>query len=234
MRLLSLVVVLPSVVLGAVAAAALGGDSGARSATVPAGGAQAPVTAPEPSVSEPIRWRRSRAVGLPYAGRLVRGVRLPSEGRDFFTWDPVKRRVPNRQWRRWGHDRLIRTLLAVLRRFREAHPEVPRVAVGDLSRPRGGNFGKRFGGLGHRSHQNGLDLDVYYPRLDRRELGPRRVSQVDRALAQELVTLFVKAGAKYVFVGPRVGLRGPRRIVQPLRHHDDHMHVRLRPRRNGR
>jgi hypothetical protein len=31
-----------------------------------------------------------------------------------------------------------------------------------------------------------------------------------------------------VFVGPHVGLRGPRRIVQPLRLHDDHMHVRIR------
>src|SRR5918995_5416092 len=33
----------------------------------------------------PIRWRRSRALGLPYDGRLVRGVKLPCEGRDFFT-----------------------------------------------------------------------------------------------------------------------------------------------------
>jgi protein MpaA len=37
-----------------------------------------------------------------------------------------------------------------------------------------------------------------------------------------------------IFVGPHTGLRGPRRIVRPLVHHDDHLHVRLqddRPRR---
>ena len=28
---------------------------------------------------EPIVWRESRALGLPYAGRLLRGVRLPAE-----------------------------------------------------------------------------------------------------------------------------------------------------------
>ena len=32
------------------------------------------------------------------------------------------------------------------------------------------SFGRRFGGLGHASHQNGLDVDVYYPRIDGREL----------------------------------------------------------------
>jgi hypothetical protein len=32
-----------------------------------------------------------------------------------------------------------------------------------------------------------------------------------------------------VFVGPSLGLRGPRRIVSPLVHHDNHLHVRLAP-----
>jgi hypothetical protein len=52
---------------------------------------------------------------------------------------------------------------------------------------------------------------------------------VDRVLAQDLVDRFVAAGAQYVFVGYRVGLRGPRRVVQAIPHHDDHLHVRLRP-----
>ena len=46
----------------------------------------------------------------------------------------------------------------------------------------------RFGGLGHVSHQNGLDADVYYPRMDGLERRPYRPSQVDRALAQDLLT----------------------------------------------
>ena len=179
--------------------------------------------------SEPIQWRHSRSLGVPWDGRLVNGVQLPAEGTDYFTWDPVLKRSPNRPWRRWGSDRLLHMLLRVLDEYSAAHPEAARVGVGDLSRPHGGVFDERFGGRGHASHQNGLDVDVYYPRLDGQELRPAKPSQIDRALAQELVTRFVRAGAVKVFVGPHTGLRGPRRTVQKLILHDDHMHVRIGP-----
>jgi murein endopeptidase len=177
-----------------------------------------------------IHWRRSVAVGLPFGGRLVRGVQLPSQGQDYFTWDPVLERPPNRPWRRWGTDRLIRTLITVLHEYRTAHPEAPRVGVADLSRPRGGEFGRQFGGLGHSSHQNGLDVDVLYPRRDRREREPFAPRQVDLRLSQDLVRRFVRVGARYIFVGPHLRLTGPRRRVQRLIYHDDHMHVRIPPR----
>ena len=205
----------------------------AGSGSAPAGGTAGRPAAVAARRHPKVRWRRSRALGLPWDGRLVRGVRLPPEGRHYFTWDPVAHRAPNRWWRRYGTDLLIRKLLRIARAHRRAHPEAPRVAVGDLSRPRGGDFGERFGGLGHGSHQNGLDVDVYYPRRDRRERQAFRVRQIDRRLAQDLVDRFVRAGAVYVFVGPRTDLRGARRVVQGLVHHDDHMHVRIRPRRRA-
>jgi hypothetical protein len=172
--------------------------------------------------------RRSYALGKPWDGRLANGVQLTSEGPDHFTWDPVFKRSPNRPWRRWGTARLVRTLLTVLADYHAAHPEAPRVGVGDLSRPRGGSFGRRFGGIGHASHQNGLDVDVYYPRRDGVEKQAFRVAQIDRPLAQDLVDRFVRAGALKLFVGPHTGLHGPPRIVRPLVHHDDHVHVRIR------
>jgi murein endopeptidase len=178
---------------------------------------------------EPIQWQASRSLGVPWDGTLVRGVQLPAAGEHFFTWDPVKKRSPNRPWRRWGTDRLLRVLLRVLDEYAAAHPEASRVGIGDVSRPHGGVFDERFGGRGHASHQNGRDVDVYYPRLDGQELGPVRPAQVDRVLSQELVTRFVRAGAVKVFVGPNVGLRGPRRKVERLIYHDDHMHVRIGP-----
>jgi murein endopeptidase len=101
------------------------------------------------------------------------------------------------------------------------------MAVGDLSRPHGGDFGPRFGYIGHASHQNGLDVDVYYPRADGRELAPRDASEIDRALSQELVNRFLAAGAEVIFVGPNTRLAGPAERVQPLVHHDNHLHVRL-------
>ena len=195
-----------------------------------------PAPSPPPAAPAPpkptwpqVRWRESRSLGLPHAGRLVGGVRLPREGEHFFTWDPVLKTSTSRPWRRWGTDRLVRVLLRVAREHRAAHPKAPRLTIGDLSRPRGGDFGKRFGILGHVSHQNGLDVDVYYPRKDRGEKAPRRPGQVDQRLAQDLVDRFVAAGAIKVFVGPSLDLRGPRGVVEKLVHHDDHLHVRLRP-----
>jgi murein endopeptidase len=100
--------------------------------------------------------------------------------------------------------------------------------VGDLSRPRGGDFGASYGYIGHASHQNGLDADVYYPRADRRDRPPKYASQINPVLSQELVDRFVRAGAVKVFVGPGTGLTGPAGIVAPLVNHDNHLHVRIR------
>jgi murein endopeptidase len=174
-----------------------------------------------------VHWHQSTALGTHTAGRLEHGVRLPAEGRTFFTWDPVLRRSPNRDWRRWGTDRLVRVVLDVARDHHAAHPRAPRMAIGDLSRPHGGDFGPRFGYIGHASHQNGLDVDVYYPRADARELAPRDAGEIDRRLSQELVDRFLAAGAQVIFVGPSTGLHGPPGRVQALVHHDNHLHVRL-------
>jgi murein endopeptidase len=184
-------------------------------------------TLPPAGAAPQVHWRRSKAVGAPYAGRLRHGVRLPAEGNTYFTWDPIRDMKPNRGWRRWGTDRLVRTTLRVARRYAAENPGAPRLTIGDLSRPHGGNFGPQYGGLGHVSHQNGLDIDIYYPRADRRERAAREPGQVDVRLSQKLVNMFVAAGAQRVFVGPSLDLHGPRRIVTPLVHHDDHLHVRL-------
>ncbi|HEY8465279.1 MAG TPA: penicillin-insensitive murein endopeptidase [Solirubrobacterales bacterium] len=177
-----------------------------------------------------IEWRDSRALGAHHDGRLVSGVLLPSQGATFFTWHPVKEHKPNPAWRRWGTDVLIRRTLRVLRGFARAHPNAPRIGIGDISREHGGNFGPEVsGGLGHVSHQNGLDVDVYYPLRSGRERAARRVSEIDTRLAQDLVDRFTAAGAVRVFVGPNTGLRGPRGVVVPLANHDDHLHARFAP-----
>ena len=192
---------------------------------------EARLTEPVPPVrpEAQIEWKRSLAIGTPAAGRLVRGVRLPAEGEHFFTWDPVKRRSPNRGWRRYGTDTLVRLVLRIAREYGEAHPAAPRMAVGDLSRPRGGDFGPQFGYIGHASHQNGLDVDVYYPRADGRERAPRDAAEIDPRLSQDLLDRFVAAGAITVFVGPNTGLTGPPGVVAPLVNHDNHLHIRIAP-----
>jgi murein endopeptidase len=183
---------------------------------------------PQRSPEERIRWRRSVAVGSPIAGRLVRGVQLPARGGHFATWDPILRRSPNRGWRRWGTDRLVRLLLALAREYRAVHPAARPLLVGDLSRPHGGDFGPQFGYIGHASHQNGLDADIYYPRRDRTPKPPRTAAEIDRRLSQDLVDRLLAVGAVRVLVGPETGLRGPPSLVRAVPNHDNHLHVRIR------
>lgn len=175
----------------------------------------------------PVVYQPSIAKGKPNKGRLLGGVQLPDQGPDFFTWDSIYETSPNRPWRRWGTGRLIALVLRVSQEYRLANPDAPRVGIQDLSRPRGGFFGRRYGGLGHASHQNGLDVDIAYPRLDRQELGVTAPWQIDRILAQDLVDRLELAGAEYVFVGPRTKLDTTGPVVQKLVFHDDHMHVRI-------
>jgi hypothetical protein len=58
---------------------------------------------------------------------------------------------------------------------------------------------------------------------------PERPPLVDRRRAQWLVDRAARADARYVFIGPNVGLRRPRSNVQYLALHDNHLHLRIRP-----
>ena len=118
----------------------------------------------ESAVDPPIAWESSRAVGEPFAGGSCAASSCRPRGVTSGPTTGALRTSPNRPWRRWGTDRLVRMLLAVIADYRAANPTAARVGIADLSRPRGGPFGKRFGGLGHASHQNGLDADILYPR----------------------------------------------------------------------
>jgi murein endopeptidase len=174
-------------------------------------------------VTEAVRvtWHHATSVGLQYAGRLIDGTQLPQEGPNWVTWDPATDSSPNLPDRLYGHERTIRAILSVLAGYRAAHPDAPEVVVGDISFRHGGRMDE------HVSHQNGLDVDIYYPRLDRRATAPTSPQQVDRRLAQDLLDRFIAEGAKVVFVGYSTGLRGESGVVVPYPNHENHMHVRF-------
>jgi murein endopeptidase len=170
-----------------------------------------------------IEWHRATSVGLPYSGRLIDGTQLPVEGPNWVTWNPTTDSVPNSPNRLYGNDHTIRTILSVLAAYRDTHPDAPRVVVGDISFRDGGSMDE------HVSHENGLDVDVYYPRRDGHVSAPVATSQIDHHLAQDLLDRFVAAGAQVVFVGYSTGLRGPSGVVVPYPNHENHMHVRFPP-----
>ena len=235
---------LPLLAAGALVALVCGAAAGARADDIAGqavarraqSGGLAPTGHPFPAncrIPKSMLTAGSRPIGKPGRGRLVNGVPFPEESDFWFTWDFPEGFSPNPQWRRYGTEKLVLTLECVLSAYGARHPELARLGVADLSRTHGGSFGRKYGGLGHGSHQNGLDVDVLMPRLDLCECAPQSSTEVDAVHAQELADAFVAAGAQYLFVSPvlyRQGLlRGPRGVVIPLRFHDDHIHVRIRP-----
>jgi hypothetical protein len=168
-------------------------------------------------------WRHAVSLGLPYDGRLVDGTQLPIDGPAWVTWDPVTDSVPNQPDRLYGNQHTIKTIIAVTEAYHAAHPGAPRIVVGDISRTGGGPMDE------HVSHQNGLDVDVYYPRVDGTLRAPTQSDQIDTALAQDLLDRFVAAGARMIFVGFHAGLHGPSGVVIPYPNHEYHMHVRFPP-----
>ncbi len=170
----------------------------------------------------------SRAVGKPWDGRLVCGVQLPESSDTFTTWDFPLAQSPNRGWRRWGTQKLVDRVEQLARSYAKRFPGSARLVVGDLSRPKGGPFGRKYGGIGHASHQNGLDADIYYPRRDGLETSPESPSLIARGRSQWLVDHAAR-GADRVFIGPNTKLRRTTSHVQYLAHHDNHLHLRIYP-----
>ena len=160
--------------------------------------------------SPTIEWRNATSLGLHWSGSLVDGTQLPVEGPNWVTWNPITDSVPNAPSRLYGNERMIRTLVSVIDAYRAANPRAPRVVVGDISFEGGGRMDA------HLSHQNGLDVDIYYPRLDRGLREARLPDAIDRRLAQDLLDRFVAAGATMVFVGYYTDLRGPAESRHPL------------------
>jgi len=212
-------------------AAAASGDTGAALASPAASAVQLVVpdvgparTSRDETSAPEVDWRDSQALGTPNAGGLQFAVRLPARGVGFYTYDPPTSTVPSPAWRRHGTDRLVRELIAVGTWWRQGHAERPRLGIGDLSQPDGGPF--HGPGVGHASHQNGLDVDIRLPRRDGLE-GPAHAGNYDRELAQALVDRFIAQGASLVLIGPSLDLSGPGGVVVRWPNHDDHLHVRF-------
>lgn len=88
----------------------------------------------------------SKSTGKPQHGRLVNGEQLPQ----------LAGYTVRNSKKSWGANKTIRLLTTVLPKVRKRWPKTPDLAVGDLSRQKGGFFPP------HVSHQNGLDADIGY------------------------------------------------------------------------
>jgi penicillin-insensitive murein endopeptidase len=215
-------------------------DGGANDSG-PDAGAEHPVPTFHP------RWSRvatpkkgpAFAMGQPGAGCVQGAVALPLQGAGWVVVHPERHRG-------FGHPSLIayvRKLAAMARK-----DQLGLLTVGDLGQPRGGPTPS-----GHRSHQSGLDVDLWYGPpaksflpgkipappapvvvdLRTNKMTPawnRRVVKLIEAAASSPAVdrIFVHPAVKRALCEGKVGRAPWLGRVRPWWGHQDHFHVRLR------
>lgn len=177
-------------------------------------------------------------IGSAAAGCLAGGVALPQGGEGYQVLRPSRNRF-------WGHPDTIR-FVRNLAQAAQAGGISP-FLVGDMAQPRGGPMA-----FGHGSHQNGLDVDIWF-RLPKNPLrrdeieAPVPISMVQgtgtdsRTWTADHIRLLELAarapGVDRIFVNPAIKQSLCRALppdkrewlakLRPWWGHDEHFHVRL-------
>jgi len=160
---------------------------------------------------------------------LVGGVLLPDEGMGYRHYlGGSARDLDN-----WGTLKLIQVIEAVGKEWNMRHPQGPRISVGDLSKPGGGNM------PGHASHKMGKDADMRYVRngysegiCDLNPPPPDPPCDYNSGLTQELLNLFCKSGVDLIYtdISSRTGLVAPPGCQIDTNYapdHTNHIHIRI-------
>jgi penicillin-insensitive murein endopeptidase len=191
-------------------------------------------------VQEPIRGT-PQAIGSYAAGCIQGAISLPPEGQGYQVMRPHRRRF-------FGHPLLVRYLQEL--GAAADQQGFGGLLIGDLGQPRGGPMS-----FGHRSHQNGLDADIWFwrPRdgivltvadreiiaapsmlipdgkgLDAQQWSPRHAGVLRLALGFDVVArIFVNPVIKRALCEQFPGASWLQKL-RPWWGHDDHFHVRLR------
>jgi len=185
--------------------------------------------------------KKPAAIGFYARGCLKGGQRLENDG-------PYWQAMRLSRNRHWGHPKLI----SLLKKFaEEANKEDgwPGLMVGDLSQPRGGPMF-----TGHRSHQIGLDADIWYLPMPKNKLTyaerentssialagyrdtevgknwtPRHLAIIKRAASYKDVSrIFVHPAVKKSLCDKAGDDRGWLRKVRPMWGHNYHFHIRMK------
>jgi penicillin-insensitive murein DD-endopeptidase len=180
-----------------------------------------------------------RVIGSYVAGCLAGAVALPLVGDGYQVMRPSRRRY-------FGHPLLV---AFVERMGRLAAERGRRLLIGDLGQPRGGPMPS-----GHRSHQVGLDVDIWFlPQPRGRVLSPRETEEAaapsmiraaegildssawspldlellkDAAQSPEVERIFVNPIIKRALCSAATDHEWLNK-VRPWWGHDEHFHVRL-------
>jgi len=209
----------------------------------PDGGSEQP--APQVQHGFDLRWSKvstasggpPRSIGLPGSGCLQGAVALPERDRRYVLVHPERRRD-------FGHPDLVAYLREVAAAAQKQ--KLGPLYIGDMGQARGGPTP-----TGHRSHQNGLDVDVWYgppktPIVPGKSATPpsvvdlrtnamlpawnrRAAGLVELAASRPSVDrIFVHPAVKRALCQDKTKRGAWLGRVRPWWGHQDHFHVRLR------
>jgi penicillin-insensitive murein endopeptidase len=185
----------------------------------------------------------AQSIGSYTAGCISGAVSLPQNGTGFQVMRPTRGRS-------YGHPNLIKFIEDIAQTTNTQQKDV--LLIGDLGQPRGGPTPS-----GHRSHQTGLDVDIWYLLSQQAATRPlnfteRETWNAPSVLAYKSDTLdnkqwsstnekILEAAARQpevdrIFVNPSVKRQlclnksnhAWLRKIRPWWGHDDHFHVRLK------
>lgn len=185
----------------------------------------------------------AQSIGSYTAGCLSGAVSLPQNGTGYQLMRPTRGRS-------YGHPDLIRFIESVAQTAHSQHWGV--LLIGDLGQPRGGPTPS-----GHRSHQTGLDVDIWYllsqqaatrslefneretwsapsvlvsrsDAIDDNQWSPAHEKILEAAAQRpDVDRIFVNPSVKRLLCSRKSAHRWLRKI-RPWWGHDDHFHVRLK------
>ncbi len=187
----------------------------------------------------------AQAVGYYSKGSLMAPSDFPLQGKGFIELFPGRNRY-------YGTQALVDLITDVASNMVDLFPGLERLQVADLSAPHGGAIAP------HNSHQNGLDADLVYYRVDHQEQDPSHTQGLEEVFVKKgkltanfdiprnwaLMKAFAASGrVERVFVdgvikqtlcneAKRVGefqtQEESLRMLRPLEQHDNHLHLRIR------
>ncbi|MEL6159425.1 MAG: penicillin-insensitive murein endopeptidase [Cyanobacteria bacterium J06627_32] len=120
----------------------------------------------------------------------------------------------------YGRSSVIQAIKHICRQWAKRHPDAPRIGVGDISLPNGGDTPS------HATHEEGVDVDFsVVTNNGKEEPSNWQSANYSQALTRDFVNLIVENPV----LAPRVILFNDPEIagVQYHAYHDDHLHVRF-------
>ena len=182
------------------------------------------------------------SIGEPFGGSLINGVQFPSGFHGFKLLD---------ENRNFTTPEVVGALLDAAERFKERYPDSCDIVLGDFSGKGGGRL------KGHRSHQNGRDVDIGLCAIDNAQLEglvPLNTGRLDLAKTWYMIQSLVSTqSVQCIFLDRSIQARlyrqalceganpddlskifanagrggGPDSLIQHVPGHRNHMHVRF-------